>query len=88
MVGTTMLQVTESRKSRDLQERMQADAEARADKNAKEADIAMGKQNQKRPDIVGALDNNKRAAMGSTMLTGAGGVTDPLPLSKQTLLGS
>jgi outer membrane murein-binding lipoprotein Lpp len=87
--GSTLYQVSEGRKALDLQERIHTDAEARANLNAKNADIAMGKQNQKRPDITAAYDSNRRAAMvGGTMLTGANGVTDPAPIGKTTLLGS
>ena len=67
------------------------DAQANADKQAKLMEQDMNRRNQKKPDIMGALNGNQTNAMAGqsgTLLTGPSGV-DPgtLTLGKSTLLG-
>lgn len=72
------------------QEQAQAEATARADKQASDAQQAMNKANQKAPDMGTIMDRVAGSnGGGGTMLTGSQGV-DPnaLQLGKNTLLGS
>jgi regulator of protease activity HflC (stomatin/prohibitin superfamily) len=74
------------------QKQAQAQATDAAQKQATAADKAFNAANKKKPNIDAMLANNQAAGdmgVGSTMLTGPGGV-DPnmLTLGKNTLLGA
>lgn len=95
--GTMVNQQQAAKKAQDNQEKAlqqqqsaQAEATARADKQASDAQQAMNKANQKAPDMGTIMDRVAGAnGGGGTMLTGSQGV-DPnqLQLGKNTLLGS
>lgn len=67
-----------------------AKAQALAERNARDADIANNKANRKTPNIGAMLTGNDKAGasgVGSTLLTGAGGAA-PGTLGKTTALGA
>lgn len=73
-------------------ERASQQAQANADKQAADADQAMNRANQKKPDtsaILSAAQQSGKSGPSGTMVTGPQGV-DPssLSLGKTTLLGS
>jgi len=72
------------------QERAQEQARADAAKAADQADQATNKANRKAPDLSALLAGNAMTkGVGSTMLTGPGGVgTSNLTLGRNQLLGS
>jgi len=67
-------------------------AEASALSTERKSEVADNAANQKAPDISSILSqaaNSSKAGIGSTMLTGAGGVSSgSLNLGKSTLLGA
>lgn len=64
------------------------DAQRNADAQAKAADEAMNRANQKSPNVRNILESNTGSGLSGTMLTGPQGVsTDSLQLGKNTLLG-
>lgn len=72
-------------------ERAMNQAKDNADKQEKQAEEAMRRQNQKQPDtnaLLSAAQQGGKAGASGTMLTGPGGI-DPsaLNLGKSTLLG-
>jgi type II secretory pathway pseudopilin PulG len=78
---------TQQRKAARAQERAQAQNLAAQEKLA--ADAAKAEANKRRtPNYAALYDKNSIAAgVGSTVLTGAGGVSNGLSLGKNTLLG-
>lgn len=79
-------------RANEQQQQAQNEARRQAAENAKQADIANNRANQKKADVNALLKANQDAAQAggsSTMLTGPGGV-DPasLNLGKNTLLGA
>lgn len=90
-VGTAY-SVYSGEENKKAQAQAQQQAKQNADRQASLADQAMNRENQKKPDTVGALaaaqQSGKSGASG-TMLTGSQGI-DPsaLNLGKNTLLGS
>jgi hypothetical protein len=74
------------------QKNAQADAVARAAKAQRDSQTAVNAANQKTPDIGGLLTSEQAAAsqgVGSTLLTGPGGIdSKSLKLSKTSLLGA
>lgn len=93
VAGTSVaVQYDQGVKQRKAQGDAMRQAKQQADAQAKEADRAFNRQNQKSPDIAAMLSANRLAAKSggsSTLLTGPTGV-DPnqLMLGKNTLLGS
>ena len=89
MVGTTVAQGADQA---DAAKKSMQQAQANADRTAKQADQAFNQANQKKPDTSAILSAAQQAGKGGvsgTMLTGPSGV-DPnsLTLGKSTLLGS
>ncbi len=73
------------------QERAQAEQRRRAQEAARKADEEFNRLNMKKPNLAGIMAGNQQASaggVGSTMLTGPGGVnmTNSI-LGKATLLG-
>lgn len=69
----------------------QEQAKAAAASQAREAETAANKANRRKPDIAAILSGaqNPGSGIGSTMLTGAGGVpTASLALGRNTALGA
>ncbi len=90
-VAGTVISYQNGKKQEAAAEKAMQQAQANADKQAKSADEAMNKANQKRPNVQGVLDSATqagKAGASGTMLTGPQGV-DPntLNLGKSTLLG-
>lgn len=90
MVGSTVAQAQQAKRSAKLQQEAMQQAERSAQRDATMRDIALNAANRKRPRSFDTLLANASATAGasSNMLTGSGGVVDPLPLGRQTLLGS
>lgn len=81
-----------SKKAAKAQNKALAQAEQQAQTDARQRDIEFNAANQKKPQLIDSLiQKNLResgGAQGGTLLTGPGGVTDPLKLGRSTLLGS
>ena len=89
MIGMTAAQGADQA---DAAKKSMEQAQANADRTAKQADQAFNQANQKKPDTSAILSAAQQAGKGGvsgTMLTGPSGV-DPssLTLGKSTLLGS
>jgi hypothetical protein len=83
------IQYDTARDANREQRRANAVAEANAARQAKLADEAFNRANQKKPDIASIIANNKRMAAGGTLLTGPGGIEPgQFTLGKSTLLGA
>lgn len=88
-VGALAVSAYSSHQQASAQKKAQNQAVAQAEKQQKQAEREFNRANQKKPDLAGIMQNNRRAGeAGSTMLTGSQGV-DPggLSLGKSTLLG-
>ncbi len=91
-VAGTAASVAQGQQQQSQAKKAAKQAQANADKAATQADQEMNARNMKKPDTAAMYSANQQSAqsgIGSTMLTGAGGV-DPnsLVLGKQTLLGA
>lgn len=91
MVVGTVAGVVQGQKQAKAAKAAAAQAQANADKQARAADEAMNRANQKRPDtmaILSAAQQSGASGQSGTMLTGPTGV-DPsaMSLGKTTLLG-
>lgn len=90
-VAGTVISYQNGKKQEAAAEKAMQQAQANADKQAKSADEAMNKANQKRPNVQGVLDSATqagKAGASGTMLTGPQGVSpDQLNLGRSTLLG-
>lgn len=89
--GSMVNQYQTGKKQTNMQQMATAKAEAAATKTAAQADQAMNRANQKKPDTAAALASAQQAGgagQSGTLLTGPAGV-DPnsLVLGKNTLLG-
>jgi hypothetical protein len=91
VVGTTY-SIYAGERAADQQKKAQREASAAAQKQAKQADQAFNAANKKKPNIDAMLSSNQAAGnmgVGSTMLTGPGGIdNNMLTLGKNTLLGA
>lgn len=87
-VGALFGAASDQRKAQRQQERAQN--EAIAAQRRTQADAAKAEANRRRMPNVGALydQNTIKGGVGSTILTGAGGVQNGLALGRNTLLGS
>lgn len=85
-------QAAAQQKSLQMQKTSQDQATAAALSTQRKSELAQNAANQKTPDIAGILARAATAAkggVGSTLLTGSGGVdTSTLNLGKASLLGS
>lgn len=96
-VGGTAYSIVNGQASQDAQNKglkaqktAQQQAESQALSTERKSEVASNEQNQKTPDVASILAraaSASRSGLGSTMLTGAGGVSTPLPLGGNTLLG-
>lgn len=83
LVGASVYNATEQKKN---QSRAQAAALKIAKQQARDADVAFNAANRKRPTPIGPTS---ALGLGSTMLTGASGVSpDALLLGRNALLGA
>lgn len=88
--STPVVQAYQANKANQQQRAYQKDALNLSRQQAELADQANNKANAKTPDILALLAANKSpGGVGSTMLTGPGGVdTSKLTLGRNTLLGA
>lgn len=95
-VGTaavgTVASIVNGQSQADAAKKSMQQAQANADRTARQADEAFNQANQKKPDtgaILSAQQQAGKSGVSGTMLTGPAGV-DPssLTLGKSTLLGS
>lgn len=90
-VANLVMQQQAASKAAKAQDSAQRQAQANADKQASDADQAMNRANQKRPDtsaILSAAQQSGKSGASGTMLTGPQGVDqNMLSLGKTTLLG-
>lgn len=87
----TAATIYNGQQQKKAQAKAQATTEANAAATAKQAELATNKANAKAPNTAALASANVLAAnggQGSTMLTGASGISnDQLSLGKTTLLG-
>lgn len=90
MAVNTYQQSEQARKAADAQERANNQAREDARKAADQADQAANKANRKGPDLAALMAGNAMTkGVGSTMLTGPGGVAaNTLALGRSQLLGA
>lgn len=90
MAVNTYQQSEQARKAADAQERANNQAREDARKAADQADQAANKANRKGPDLAALMAGNAMTkGVGSTMLTGPGGVApNTLALGRNQLLGA
>lgn len=85
------LQYDAAKDARKDQEKAQAEQRRRAQEAARKADEEFNRLNMKKPNLAGIMAGNQQASaggVGSTMLTGPGGVNMANTiLGKATLLG-
>ncbi len=91
-VAGTAVSIYNGQEQKKAAERSSQQAQQNADKQAADADQAMNRANQKKPDtsaILSAAQQSGKSGPSGTMVTGPQGV-DPssLSLGKTTLLGS
>ena len=88
VIGASVYQGEQTRKEG---KKARAQATANAEATAKQQERDFNRANKKAPNVAGftaANTNAAKAGIGSTMLTGVGGIQDKaLSLSKNTLLG-
>jgi regulator of protease activity HflC (stomatin/prohibitin superfamily) len=88
---SSIVQYDAARDAAKAQEKAQAEQRRRAQEAARKADEEFNRLNMKKPNLAGIMAGNQQASaggVGSTMLTGPGGVnmTNSI-LGKATLLG-
>lgn len=90
-IGTASSMI-QGKKAAKAQKTLLTQQERAAESEAAQRDMEFNKLNQKKPVLLDSLiaQNLKasKGAQGGTMLTGPRGVSDPLTLGRNTLLGS
>lgn len=91
LIGSTAYSIYSGERAASAQEKAQRQATDSASAQAKSADEAQNKANQRRPDtsaIMAAAQQSGVSGQSGTMLTGTSGIgQDALKLGKSTLLG-